>query len=277
MRVYIIGCGSIGARHAANVSALGHCLSFFDEDFGKARSLFLQYPRNAEAASRVRETMLVIDPPGAVLICTPASTHAAVARELRDEGYSGPLFVEKPIALSSEECDIFRTWPHPTTMVGYMLRFHHMARAMRAMFMAPVSGRFYVHSDMSTWPGRSYADPVFEHSHEIDLAMWMGAPAVVSGASRASEDAFLMLGGEWSIGIGWNCLRPARRWEISNGRIGYTEHFDEQKRLGDEMYRDEIAHFLDCVEKGITTITPFSDGLRVLDVCEQAERMACVR
>lgn len=263
MRVAVIGIGSIGLRHARNILALGHeAIATDSDDAALERACQLGARRGA-----LKEA-------DAVLICTPATTHAAVACDLLAHGYRGPLFVEKPLALSVDEAEIFAAWPHPTTMVGYMLRHHHMARAMRAMFRTPVTGRFFVHSDMSKWPGQSYGDPLLEYSHEIDLALWMGAPSTVSGASRSDHDAFFMLGGEWSIGIGWTYPKQERRWEISSGVMGYVESFDDQKGLGDQMYVDEIAHFLDCAARGVPTETPFADGMRVLDVIAKAEALA---
>lgn len=266
MNVVITGCGSIGARHARNVRALGHTVYLSDVDQGRAVAL-------ADALGVGLVTPAADWWPDAVLVCTPASTHAAVAREILNTGYPIPIFVEKPLALSVEECAIFKDWPYPTTMVGYNLRHHHMARGMRAMFREPVSGRFYVHSDMRQWPGQAYADPILEYSHEIDLALWMGAPATVSGARLKDTDIFFMLG-EWSIGIGWQSPTSERRWEVSRGFMGYAQCFDDQQPLGDQMYVDEIAHFLDCAQRGVATDTPFADGIRVLDVIEQAKAMA---
>src|SRR4051812_6503503 len=61
----------------------------------------------------------------AALICTPASTHEYMAQLLLAIGYRGPLFVEKPLTLPEyPKASVFRTWPHPVTMVGYNWRFH---------------------------------------------------------------------------------------------------------------------------------------------------------
>jgi hypothetical protein len=35
--------------------------------------------------------------------------------------------------------------------------------------------------------------------------------------------------------------------------------------LGDQMYVDAMAHFLECVREGKQTRVPLSDGLRVLE------------
>ncbi len=261
MRVGIIGLGSIGQRHRSNLFALGYELVCYDTSPPWART----WDGFIEAY------------PHAVLICTPASTHATVAQQLLDAGYQGPLFVEKPLALSVEDAEVFARWPHPTTMVGYMLRFHDMARAMRAMYQTRTRGRFYVYSDMSQWPGSAYADPLLEYSHEIDLALWMGAPARVTVASRSAVDALFMLGGKWSIGIHWTSPTSERQWAVFDDSTGYLEHFDGQNALGDHMYIEEMKHFLDCAQRGVPTETPFADGIRVLDVIAQVEAMTKVR
>lgn len=270
MRVAVVGCGSIGRRHIRNILALGHDVIAHDTDAGVVSRD--DWPGGAEFVKHLPDALTV----DALLICTPASTHAEMGRRIAAHGYRKALFVEKPIALSSQECDVFQSWPHPTTMVGYMLRHHYMARAMRAMFEKPVTGSFISSSDMSMWPGRQYASPMLEYSHEIDLALWCGAPSSVWYAEVYRSGALIRVG-DWFVYLLWRASTYRREWSVSDGRMGYQHAFLSADELGPEMYVDEIAHFLDCAEKGIPTITPFADGLRVLDVCEQAERMACVR
>jgi len=39
-------------------------------------------------------------------------------------------------------------------------------------------------------------------------------------------------------------------------------------------YRAELQHFLMCVESEQPTVCPFSQGLRVVEICEQVRRRA---
>jgi predicted dehydrogenase len=167
MRVAIFGGGSIGARHAMNLRNSGvlTCVLDVDPTRGAAPEMF--------------------DPrwPDAVIIATPAATHEAVATTLLACGYSGPLFVEKPLALRSA-APVFRDWPHPVTMVGYNWRFHPEVAPLSALLASGGTLHLDMRTDIAKWPGAAYSDPLLECSHEVDLAYaWLGAPTSVQGGS----------------------------------------------------------------------------------------------
>jgi len=264
MRVAVIGLGSIGTRHVKNLIALGHDVTGHDN---RNEALWLG------EACRLARTFsdLMHSQPEAVLICTPASTHATVAKQLLTAGYQSALFVEKPLALCVEDAEVFKTWPYPTTMVGYNLRFHHKVRRMREEIPSPTKGLFSLHCDMRTWPG-TYAEPVLECSHELDLALWCGAPTTVSKVSQVEHRARLELG-PWTVDLDWQTHSGFRRWAISDGRRAAQYTFGSPDDLGTKMYHYEVAHFLDCAQRGIATSTPFADGIRVLDVVAQGESL----
>lgn len=263
MRVGIIGLGSIGTRHASNLRALGHYVIAYDV----ARTVEWAWARSIDE--------FLEQQPEAVMICAPASTHASLARGLLASGYCGPLFVEKPLATSVEDAEVFSRWPHPTTMVGYNLRFQPMAIAMREMFKPAVCGSFHLDSDMQNWPGQSYGPMILECSHEIDLALWCGAPATVRFARINAQSAYFMLGelGDWIVSLSADAPY-SRIWSVGGKLRGYEFCFHSPISLGIEMYVREIEHFLDCAHRGVATITPFADGLRVLDVIDQAQGLA---
>ncbi len=282
MRVVVTGCGSIGSRHARNAKFLGHDVFVSDID-----------PVRAEACAReLRVSVVTGDSPWpeALLICTPASTHAAVARELHASGYRGPLFVEKPLARSPDDCDIFHNWPHQTTMVGYNWRFHPQMREWKIRF-APMSpdGIFLTcQTDMALWPGRAYDDPLLECSHEIDTALWMGADPVVGSAEYIIEQPgfTLSIGHRAIVRLLWahadplRSVKGLRRCEqIKKTHACYCcTHDVAPLTMRDSVnvdisYRYEVEHFLGCAQRGAPTETPFSDGIRVLDVIDQARLM----
>lgn len=254
MRVGVIGGGSIGARHAQNAKALGHDVAVCDT--------------RVEPTPHFRhvDDMITLYQPNAVLVCTPADTHAEVACQLRAEGYRGPLFVEKPLALSIEECAVFKEWPSPVTMVGYNLRFHPFIEFVRPLY--PTGGHFIVECD-----NRKYGNDYFELSHEIDLALYMGAKSqvedVVSVASAVAIDL-----GDWGIDLDGRKDQYFRSWEFRTPSGDFDAAFFDPATVGVEMYRAELAHFLACVEQNKPTITPFADGSRVVEVCEAAMECA---
>jgi predicted dehydrogenase len=237
MKVGIIGLGSIGTRHAKNALALSHSVSAFDP-LGFS-------PSDVVMVSHL-EMLCSSD---AILICTPAATHATVAQSLLQYGYRGPLFCEKPLALSVADCEVFRDWPHPTTMVGYNLRFHPIVRTWKDMG-GWTEGAFCVRCDNS-----KYHNDIFELSHELDLACWLGVAPDHRGLIGHS-DFYL------------------RHWMLRRDGARVEAAFYSPESLGTQMYVDELAHFLDCAAKGMPTITPFADGIRVVQVCEDAMKMA---
>lgn len=258
MRLAIFGGGSIGSRHAANARALGHEVKVFDKREDRGCDPLNSYAWNQFASA----------PIDAVMICTPAADHEHSARLLRSYGYVGPLFCEKPIALRSA-APVFQNWPHPTTMVGYNLRFHPAVdRHLRNV--APTSGRLTLHCDSRAWPGAGYADLLAECSHEIDLALSLGAPAEVGDVDWESAHEVHFRLGEWAIHLNDRSDLYWRCWEVRGGATCGTSHtFTEPAALGDEMYVAELRHFLEAAAEGRPTGVPFSQGLRVIEVCER--------
>lgn len=274
MHISVIGCGSIGQRHATNIKALGHSLLLFDRDTALATATAHRLDCSMVGGLRsLSNGGAFISSSDAVLICTPASTHADVARELLAAGYRGPLFVEKPLALSVEECAVFQAWPHQTTMVGYNLRFHEVVVEMRKRVPQASRGGFLVECDMSAWPGASYGSPMLELSHEIDLALHCGATPKIASVEVDEGATEINFTGSWCVQLDGASKRYVRSWDIGGGGIGFMWRFNSPEELGTEMYMAEIARFLDCAEGGVPTETPFADGILVLDVIEQAKAM----
>lgn len=270
MRIAVIGCGSIGTRHIRNAISLGHEVSACDLD--KTRRGEALWAGASLSESEWRWISEPDDPLiDAVMICTPASTHASVARDLLSAGYRGPLFVEKPLALSLEECEVFQAWPHQTTQVGYMLRFH--SDAIQTELYRPSQGILQLVCDMSLWPGGSYAPWIYEASHEIDLALFFGAAPVVSNAFLTDTECRLSLDHHaWQIVLRNRPGPYVRAW----GTDRHSTLFTDPQQLGNDMYLDELRHFLGHARDGSPTRVPFEDGVKVLQVIAQAQLMAGV-
>lgn len=272
MNVVITGCGSIGARHARNVMALGRSVYLSDIDPSRATALAAELGCGVVTPSADWW-------PHAVLICTPASSHAAVAKEILNSDYRIAMFVEKPLALSVEECAIFKEWPHPTTMVGYNWLWNTEVERLRALVAGPCSAHLQCDARMETWPGSSYADPLLECSHEIALVhAWSNGEAVLEGASIFPTGAHFIWPG-FDVSITWsgagNEQRSFELWDPNAADGNWT--LKPSRRSIDASYLIELAHFLNCAERRIPTDTPFADGIRVLDVIAQAKAMAaCV-
>lgn len=99
--ILIIGCGSIGERHLRCFQRTGRCeVSVCDANaklLGEvaARYQVPQYAGLKEALAASKFDALVI--------CTPAHTHLAIARQ--GAAHGAALFIEKPLSVSLEEVD----------------------------------------------------------------------------------------------------------------------------------------------------------------------------
>lgn len=134
--------------------------------------------------------------PAAAIVCSPASTHLAVARVLVEDGVA--LLIEKPIAHESTGlADLLAVAASRGVplMTGYNLRFLPSLVEARRLVQSGAIGdvlgvRAEVGQYLPDWrPGVRYQDSVsarealgggalLELSHEIDYLYWMfGAPA----------------------------------------------------------------------------------------------------
>src|SRR5262245_56044134 len=92
----IVGCGSIGERHLRCFQKTGRCrVSACD-----ANAALLQRVANEYAAAphASLESAFASEKFDALVICTPAHTHLAIARHGAECGAA--LFIEKPLSVS---------------------------------------------------------------------------------------------------------------------------------------------------------------------------------
>lgn len=140
--ILIIGCGSIGARHARNARALGLDVTLVDPDNARAQGLKNEIGAVA-VFTDVYEALDSIDY-YAALIASPSSFHVAQAKEvlLRDI----PLFIEKPLATSTEgllELMSLASERKVVTMMGQSYRFHETFRTLKTMLDTGSIGHVY--------------------------------------------------------------------------------------------------------------------------------------
>ncbi len=189
MRVLIVGLGSIGRRHLANIRKVNRDALI---------TVWHQHARNRGET----ENHLAIDhiaysieealefKPDVALIASPAASHVATGISLARQNVH--LFIEKPISATqdgvSELLHICRE-RSLTLMVGYNLRFYRPLQIMRQALMdgqigRAVSFRAEVGQYLPDWrPGTDYRQgvtarrdlgggAVLELSHELDYARW---------------------------------------------------------------------------------------------------------
>ena len=189
MRILVVGCGSIGARHIRNlktmhVGEIAACdtdknrLSTIRDEF----SLSEVFTDLEDALGKGFET---------VLVCTPPSTHIAIAREALEHG--AHIFIEKPLSNTLNGVDdlIKRASRKKRVLfVGYNFRFHPgltmvknsvAKKEIGALLAARAQFGQYL-PDWRPWQDytRSYTARsdlgggiILDGSHEIDYMRWL--------------------------------------------------------------------------------------------------------
>ncbi|MGP8161773.1 MAG: Gfo/Idh/MocA family protein [Candidatus Dormibacteria bacterium] len=186
-RALILGCGSIGSRHARNLSSLGVDVSVCDVDPVSAVALADELGLVPVAREDPRRYDIVV-------VATPTSQHIddlewALTRE-------ADVFVEKPLASSQAGLARARALAgrlgDRVVMVGCNLRFSEGYRALAANLSA-VGRPAVLLVDYGWWlpawrPGHDYREQysarrsqgggiVLDAIHEIDYALELAGPA----------------------------------------------------------------------------------------------------
>jgi predicted dehydrogenase len=204
MKILVIGCGSIGRRHARNLLALGVSeLLLFDSDPARAERLSeeLRVPRFASLDEAYDNH------PKAAVVCAPTSLHLPLASQaLKHDCH---LFIEKPISDSSDAVATFlgaARARNRMVMVGYNLRFDPLLQKLRKfvegrLIGEVISARFHFGSYLP-WrhPGEDYrrgygarrilgGGVILDAIHELDLPIWFfGQPdGVYCSGGKFSE------------------------------------------------------------------------------------------
>lgn len=204
MKILLIGCGSIGARHArclANMDEID--LLLYDSDSDRSRALQEELGRPVIVDLEDGLARL----PDAALICTPTHLHIELATQALQAG--AHLFIEKPISHTLDGIDELvadATASGRVILVGCNMRFHRPITAIKRWLDAgaigsPLFGQFHYGNYLPNWrPQQHYRASYSAHAelgggiildavHEIDYARWfLGEPEMVSAMSGRVSD-----------------------------------------------------------------------------------------
>ncbi len=195
MKFLVVGCGSIGKRHIANLLTLkaGEVIVF---DTDPARVEETAKTHGVRSFSSLTEALR--EKPDAALICTPTHEHADPAIECLKAGCA--LFIEKPVADSLEEAwRIVAEVKGQAVLTGCNMRFHPGVETLQRSLAAGEIGKpLFFKSRFShylpNWrPGTDYRATysaranqgggiILECLHEIDYLRWIGGEAAVADA-----------------------------------------------------------------------------------------------
>jgi predicted dehydrogenase len=184
----VIGCGSIGRRHARNLAALG---------VGEILLFDVDPERSAEAANE-SDGCAVGDLEqsfaggrGVAFVCSPPTLHFGHVSEALEAGWD--IFVEKPVAPTAAEAEALASLAeaqNAITLVGFNLRFEpgliDVERLLRSGDLGrPLAARGIVGQFLPDWhPWEDYrigysarrnlgGGVLLDSSHEIDIALWL--------------------------------------------------------------------------------------------------------
>ena len=195
MKIVIIGCGSIGSRHARNLHELraGELL-LVDADNGRAEQLAGEiHAKSFDCIERAYDAR-----PELALICAPTSLHLSLAFQALERGCH--LFVEKPLADAMKGVqrliDLAEVRKR-VLLAGYNFRFDPVVSQVHQWIRQQkigrvTSARFHFGSYLP-WrhPEEDYrcgygarrdlgGGIILDAVHELDMALWLfGFPQTV--------------------------------------------------------------------------------------------------
>lgn len=294
MRIGIIGYGSAGRRHAANIRQL-------DPD----AQLYVYDP--ALTIGSETHGVTVVDAESfwdvlgleAVIIASPLDTHlhyleaASFARlpVYCEKPLCGPGQVEtwgaQPLTLSESAEALVGKLAGLPTAAGYNWLYHAGVKRMIRAGRHPRLVCASVRTDMGAWSGKSYGPPLWECSHELAvLQAWLG-PLTVTAAIPHGPHGGVASGsaGEVRWSFRW-CTRaptPHSRCYVvydddtpadSFKQFVFPPHGTDL----DQSYRLAMSDFLfharcSGTSRSGQTNCPLADGLVIAKLCEQIDQL----
>lgn len=318
----VVGLGSIGQRHLANLIALG---------VPRPMAMDLDPARRENAKQRFGTAVEVFEDleaaldarPKAAVICTPSSRHMAPALAAARGGCN--LLIEKPLSHSPEGVDeLLRlvATERLTTLVGCNMRFHPGPARIKSLLAEGVVGnvasiRLEVGQYLPDWhPQEDYrrmysarkdlgGGILLDAIHEIDLARWFGGEvsSVSCMTSKTShleieteENAALLMryagGALGEVHLDYIQRAYSRtchvigdagsiRWEYG-GEVrlytaatrAWTSWAEPAGWVPNDMYLDEMRHFLRCLDSREQPIQDVAEGAQVLRLALAAKGSA---
>lgn len=199
-RILVLGCGSIGRRHALNASRHG-AVGLFDPDGARARGVAGE--AGGVAFGSLAEALAWR--PDAAIVAVPTSEHVRVARACIEGGI--PVLIEKPISHTADGVAAMLERADAAgvpVFVGCNMRFHPGPASLEAS-LPRIGEPLFLRAHFGNYlpnmrPGRDYRDlycarratgggVVLDSIHEVDYATWLLGPvtSVRCAAGRLSE------------------------------------------------------------------------------------------
>ncbi len=201
MNCLIIGYGSIGIRHAAILSEMGHNVHIVSKRNVK------DFPCNKTIREALEEKYIDY-----VIISNKTCNHYKSFMELIDSGYSGKILVEKPVFSEIHSIPDIKS---DNIFVAYNLRFHPVIQKLHGLLQDKIIYSIHAYSGqyLPNWrPGTDYTKcysafreqgggVLRDLSHELDYINWIAGDwkrvATIGGKLSDlqidSDDVFALL------------------------------------------------------------------------------------
>jgi predicted dehydrogenase len=321
MKGLVIGGGSIGKRHLANLKTLGvQQLALAEKDSARreavAAELSVRAFPDVEAGLEWQ--------PDFVVIATPTHLHLEQGSRVMREGLH--LFMEKPLCHSAHGMSEFAGLVESkkvVSMVGCNMRFHTGPARVKQLLTEGRIGRILfarVHGGAYLPSWRPLVDYrtnyaareetgggcILDCIHEIDLTRWYLGDVRdvvcmadhVSSLEIATEDVASIvcrhmsgtiseihldyvqrtyergcqIAGEQGS-IFWDFTQKQVRW-FDAGTGQWTTFSQPDGWEVNQMYVDEMKHFIDCVASGRPTALPIPEAMAVMQIAFAAKTSA---
>ena len=317
----VVGCGSIGRRHARNLLSLGaREIAVFDASPERRNQLACEL--GVDAVENLEQGWE--RKPDVVIIALPTSLHVSLALEAARRGCH--LFVEKPLSDRLDNVEDLLEMVRQqelVTLVGCNMRFHPGLVAVKKLLEEEAVGRVIaarveVGHYLPDWhPREDYRQGysarkelgggvILDAIHEIDYIRWLlGEVAVVTclagKCSRLEIDtedvaAMLLRFENGAVGeihldyvqraysrtcqiigeegtIHWDYTAGTVRWYLARDKIWHSLT-NPPGWEPNEMYVDEMKHFLKCLAGSEPPALNVFEAARVLKVALAAKHSA---
>jgi 2-hydroxy-4-carboxymuconate semialdehyde hemiacetal dehydrogenase len=298
-RIAMIGCGAVGAIHAANLAKQPgvEVTTVYSPDFESASS-FASTHRILKIADSVKSASAEAD---VAIICSPSAVHFEQARECLNAGLH--TLIELPACGSLQEAEELEAEAHRH---GVLLGCAHTARylqpyawiqsALDAGWIGDIQAISYTrcpHLRVRPWTDNALAHHA---AHALDLAVrWCGGPELLACIAIPDKDsaqttsilARLPSGGPLSVTVSYNAQFPlssmlviGKKCTISTDGFSYLRSdLQELQFSGDErkVYEDAIGSqdmaFLGAC-RGKNSFIPWTDTMRLIRVVSEAQRLS---
>jgi len=204
--ILIIGSGSVGKRHARNLSALGCQISCIDPREDRQKELAAETPVVGAFASTGDALDRQHDLSG-VVIASPTAFHPSDLTLAVEAGL--PVLLEKPVAKTAREAQEMQQIAerrNVPVLLGYTWRWWPPLARVRELLHQQAIGRvrhvqFHMSAHLADWhPWEPYqaffmasaaqgGGALLDESHWIDLMVWLfGMPDRISGRVEKISD-----------------------------------------------------------------------------------------